>query len=148
MTTTSAAADYVDTACPDNEPWAFECYVDHLFNNLMDNGYAKNTKSNRYIKQAVAKFNDFRKSVAVCFYIHKKDIADDTKHQLDLYIQNCKNENEANHKLNGLFVEVIALIYKEAEPQILSGSEFEDIQWVKKAINEIRTRVSKKWRLV
>ncbi len=146
MTTTTA---YFDKASSDTQIWTFECYVDHVFNNLMNNGYAKDTSSNKYIKQAVAKFNDFRiKSPETFFEIHKKDLAEDTKHQLDLYVQNCKNQKEVYRKLNGPFVEVIALIYKEAEPQITSNIYYEDPSWVEKAINETRTLVSERWSLV
>lgn len=146
MTTT---AYYVDKASSDTENWDFEYCIDNVFNNLMDNGYIQGTNSHIYIDQAIAKFNDFRiKSPVTFFEIHKKDLAHDTKHQLELYVQNSKNQKEVYHRLNGPFVKVIALIYKEAEPQILSGIEYEDRQWVKRAINETRTLVSNRWRLV
>ena len=40
-------------------------------------------------------------------------------------------------------IEVIALIYKQSESLILSNVKYEDITWVKKAINEIRDLIKK-----
>ncbi len=44
--------------------------------------------------------------------------------------------------------EVIALIFKESGPRILSNIKYKDHARVKRSINEIKTAVSKKWRLV
>ncbi len=124
------------------ESCSYERLIDIIFNDVMGS-------DNRYIIQAITKFHNLRRKSPVTFFdIHKKDIDDNTHKQIDLYIKNCKTQEEAYHKLNGVITDVIALIYKEAEPLILSSIEFEDKVWVKRAINEMRTAVSKKWRLV
>jgi hypothetical protein len=126
----------------DVESCSYEHLIDIIFNDLMDS-------DSRYIYQAITKFQSFRiKSPNARIDIYKQDFADATKNQIRHYVKDCKTQEEAYHKLNGVFTEVIALIYKEAEHLILSSIEFEDKVWVKRAINEMRTAVSKKWRFV
>jgi|tagenome__1003787_1003787.scaffolds.fasta_scaffold20176594_1 hypothetical protein len=144
MTTTIDNDSHSDNKDYDNDNvnrWSYYYLVDNIFNNLMG--------SNKYIIQAITKFQYFRRKSPVTFFeICIKDIKDETKKEFDLYLKDCKSQDEAYKKLDGIITEIIALIYKEAQPLILSGVEHMDPVWVEKAINEIRTLVSKKWRFV
>jgi hypothetical protein len=121
--------------------WSFSYLIDNIFNNLMN--------SNKYIIQAVTKFNDFRrKSPVTLFVIDIKDLKEDTRNDLKLYVKDCKSSVEVYQKLDGLITEVIALIYNEAKSLILSTVKHMDPVWVERAINDIRSTVSNKWRFV
>ena len=81
---------------------------------------------NKYIIQSITKFRYFRiKSPVTYFDIHK-DFKDDTKKDIELYIKDCKSKEQAYQKLDGIITEVIALIYRQARPLILSTLEYED----------------------
>jgi hypothetical protein len=106
------------------------------------------TKINKYIYQAITKFDDFRrKSPVTLFDISLSDLSNETYNQLNIYIADCKSAGEIHRKLNGIMTEVIALIYKQSESLILSNIKYEDTSWVKKAINEIRERIRNRWDL-
>jgi hypothetical protein len=121
--------------------WSYSYLVDNIFNNLMS--------TNKYIFQAKEKFRYFRiKSEVTFFEIYTKDLKEDTKRDLDLYLKDCKSPIERYQKLNGIITEIIALIYKEAQPLILSDVEHMDPVWVERAINEIRSTISYKWGFV
>jgi hypothetical protein len=131
--------------------WSTAYLIDNIFNDLMDKSIEdKNGKKfNKYIHQAITKFQDFRrKSSLTFFYIFKDDLSAETKKHLNDYIKTCNTPKKRYQKLNGIMTEVIALIYKQAESLILSNIELEDIIWVKKAINEIRERLRNKWRMI
>jgi len=130
--------------------WSHGYLIDNIFNNLMDCHVSENgLRINKYILQARDKFKYIRlKSPVVKFYIYKKDIKYDTNKEIELYIKDHRSKDKSYRKLDGLISEVIAQIYKEAEPLILSTIEYEDPVWVKRSINEIRTCVSKNWEVV
>lgn len=99
--------------------WSYYYLVDNIFNNLM-------SPDNKYIIQSITKFRYFRiKSPVTYFDIHK-DFKDDTKKDIELYIKDCKSKEQAYQKLDGIITEVIALIYRQARPLILSTLEYED----------------------
>lgn len=105
--------------------------------------------SNKYINQAITKFDDFIiKSHVTFFDISKNDLSDKTKKQIDEYIKCCKTNTERYDRLDGIIVDVIALIYNQSKPRILSSLKFQDKTSVERSINEIRTSVSKKWMFV
>ena len=105
--------------------------------------------NNKYIIQAITKFHYFRiKSPVTSFDINIKDIKEDTKNDLKLYVKGCNSPDKVYQKLDGIITEVIALIYKEAQPLILSTVEHMDPVWVERAINETRSTISRKWRFV
>jgi hypothetical protein len=141
----------LDTAPSSNDPiWTFEYLVDNMFVNLMENGYGKNTKLNKYIHQVADKFDLFRiRSPTTFFEINKKDLSNETLKQLEDYAkQGCKTKGERYQKLDGLFTEVIALIAKQAESKIISSRMGLDTVWVKRSVHEIREFVSFRWILV
>ena len=123
------------------EYWSYCYLIDNIFNNLMS--------SNKYIIQAITKFQYFRRKSPVTFFdICIGDLKEDTKRELGLCLKDCKSQDDAYKKLDGIITEVIALIYKETQPLILSDVKHMDPVWIERAINEIRTLVSKKWRFV
>jgi hypothetical protein len=124
--------------------------VDTIFNDLMDcRDYDEIRKINKYIFQMLEKFKFSRiNSPEVRIDIDKKDLKDDSKKQIEERINDCKTGEESYSKLDGIITEVIALVFKQAEPLILANTEYEDHIWVKKSINEIRPSVSNKWRFV
>jgi hypothetical protein len=136
----------------DHNFWSLSYLVDNIFNDLMDkstvddnNGY----KINKYIYQAVTKFQDFRRKSPVTFFdIFKDDLSTETKKHLKDYTKTCNTQRKRYQKLNAIMMEVIALIYKQSESLILYSIEYEDLVWIKKAINEIRDRIKNKWRFV
>jgi hypothetical protein len=132
------------------DAWSYGYLVDKIFNDLMDCQVSENgLRINKYILQARDKFKYIRiKSPVVKYYIYKIDIKEDTKRYIGFYQQDWKSKDKAYRKLDGLISEVIAQIYKEAEPLILSTIEYEDPVWVKRSINEVRTSVSKNWEFV
>jgi hypothetical protein len=138
------------SSSPLPDTWSYEHLVDKIFNDLMDcQGAENDIKINKYILQAVEKFRYIRiKSPDVKFSIYAKDFKEDTKKDIELYVKDCKSEEQASRKLDGPISEVIAQIYKEAQPFILSTIKYEDIVWVKKSINGIRSSVSKNWEVV
>jgi hypothetical protein len=121
--------------------WSHYYLVDNIFNDLM-------SQDNKYIIQAKTKFNDFRRKSPVTFFDIHKDFKKDTKRDLELYVRDCNSKEQAYRKLDGIITEVIALIYRETRPLILSTVKHMDLVWMERAINEIRSCVSKKWRLV
>jgi hypothetical protein len=134
-----------------NDVWSLAYLIDNMFNDLVDKSIVdKNgNKINKYIYQAITKFNDFRRKSSVIFFdIFKEDLSIETKKHLNEYIKDCNSEIKIYQKLNGIMTEVIALIYKQAESLILSNLEYEDLVWIKKAINEIRERIKNRWRFV
>ena len=123
------------------EYWSYSYLVDNIFNNLMG-------PDNKYIIQSITKFPYFRiKSPVTYFDIHN-DFKEDTKKDIELYIKDCKSKEQAYQKLDGIITEVIALIYRQARPLILSTLKYEDPVWVERTINEIRSTLSYKWRFV
>ena len=105
--------------------------------------------SNNYVIQAKTKFHYFRiKSPVTVFEISFKGFKEDTKKDIALYVKDCKSQEEVYLKLDGIITEVIALIYKEAQPLILSTVKYMDPVWVERSINEIRSTISYKWRFV
>ncbi len=102
----------------------------------------------KYIHQTVTKFNDIRRPSDILFDIYKKNFKNETRKRIEHKIRNCKSSEEADDKLYGIMTEVIALVFKQAEPLILSNMKNDDHARVKRAINEIRTDVSKRWRFV
>jgi hypothetical protein len=120
-----------------------------IFVSLMENGYDKVTKSNRYIIQFIYKFKYFRiKADKIFFEIFSKDLNREALDHIIEYTKDCKTVDEKYAKLDGVFAEVIARIAKQAEPLILSSISSEGILWIKTSLNEIRELVSKKWKLV
>ena len=112
-------------------------------------GTENGIKINKYILQATNKFKYFRlKSPEVKFCIYIKDFKEDTTKHLELYVSACNSKEQVYHKLDGIITEVIALVYREARPLILSTLEYEDPVWVERSINEIRSTISYKWRFV
>jgi len=107
-------------------------------------------KGDKYIKQFTDKFPYFRiKSPNVFFQILIKDLDKDTTIiQLERCIKYCETADEKRIRLDGIFTEVIARIAKQAQPTILYNVKYEDIEHVKKALNEIREIASLKWDLV
>jgi hypothetical protein len=128
------------------EIWSYSHLFDNIINDLMS---ANDNKYNNYIIQAFTKFHDFRrKSPDAIFIIYNLDLKEGTKKEIEPYIKNCKTVEEAYNKLDGIITEVIAWIFKQAEPLILSNIQYEDPVLVKKSINEIRSCISKKWRFI
>src|SRR4029079_13636771 len=109
------------------------------YNDLMDKTTIDEhgKKINKYMYQAITKFQDIRRKSPVTFFdIVKADLSSETKKHLNEYIKDCNSESKIYQKLNGIMTEVISLIYKRAESLILSNLKFEDEVWVKKTINE------------
>ena len=142
--------DSADILSKPDQIWTLECLKDNIFVNLMENGYDKETKSNNYILQFVDKFRFLRlKSPSTFFEIDPKDLCSDTIKQIDNYAKDCKTTGERYHKLNGVIVEVIARIAKQAEPEIMSLSANDDNELFHKVqLCEIREMASRKWRLI
>jgi len=121
--------------------WSYSYLVDNIFNDMM-------SPDNKYIIQAKTKLTDFRRNSSVTFFDIYNDFKEDTKKDLALYVRDCNSQEQVYRKLDGIFTEVIALIYREARPLILSTIKYEDPVWVERAINEIRSTVSYRWRFV
>lgn len=129
--------------------WTDGYIFNNIFNNLMDNGCHGNKGQNKYIDQMVHKFRFFRiKSPSTYFEIDKNDLDAQTIKQIEDIIKGCKTPKEKYLKLNGVFVQSISRIAKQAEPIILSQMIYEDIVWVKASLNEIWELVSFKWKLI
>jgi len=131
--------------------WSTTYLIDNIFNDLMDKTIIddQGNKINKYIHQSITKFNDFRRKLSVTFfYVFAEDLANETRKQLNYYVKDCDSKLKKYRKLNGIITEVIALIYKQAESLILSNIKYEDITWIKKAINEIRDLIKNRWRIV
>ena len=144
MTTTIDNNSHSDNKDYDNgnvKYWSHAYLVDNIFNNLM-------SPDNKYIIQSITKFPYFRIKSPVTFFDIYKDIKEDTKRDLELYVRDCNSQEQAYRKLDGIFTEVIALIYRQSRPLILSTLEYEDPVWVERSINEIRSTISYKWRFV
>ncbi len=136
---------------PFDNIWSTEYLIDNIFNDMMDKSTEGNNGNNinKYINQAIIKFQDFRKKSSVTFFdICKSDLSNETRKHLNDYVKDCSSESKIYQKLDGIMTEVVALIFKQAESLILSCIEFEDEVWVKKTINEIRDLIKKRWRLV
>lgn len=134
--------------------WTFERLIDSIFIDLMeskekdmyDNG---NKRLNNYVLQIIQKIKFFLiKSPSVCFDINYKDLKEETIKQLEEYTKDCKTVQEKYRKLDGIIVEAIARITKEAEPLILSIYASEDDLFLRVSLNQIRQSVSFKWRFV
>ena len=121
--------------------WSYYYLVDNIFNNMM-------SPDNKYVIQAKTKFHYFRIKSPITFFDIYNDFKVDTKQDLQLYVRDCNSQEQVYHKLDGIFTEVIALIYRQARPLILSTLEYEDPVWVGRSINEIRSTVSYRWRFV
>ena len=121
--------------------WSYSYLVDNIFNDMM-------SPDNKYIIQAKTKLTDFRRNSSVTFCDIYNDFKEDTKKDLALYVRDCNSQEQVYRKLDGIITEVIALIYREARPLILSTIKHMDPVWVERAINEIRSTVSYKWRFV
>lgn len=131
--------------------WSTEYLIDNIFNDLMDKSLEDKNgmKINKYLYQAITKFQYFRiKSPVTFFDIFKDDLSNETIKYLNDHVKDCNTGSRTYGKLNGIMTEVIALIYKQTEPLILSSIQYEDIVWVKKTINEIRELLNKRWRYV
>ena len=135
-----------------NSIWSTSYLIDNIFNDLMDTSKEdKNGKKlNKYIHQALTKFQDFRiKSPKAIFLIRIKDLNKETTIiHLETYVKDCKTPDEKRIRLDGIFTEVIARIVKQAQPLILSNIKYEDIEYTKITLNEIREIISLKWDLV
>ncbi len=131
----------------DISPWHV---ADVIFVSLMQNGYDEVSKSNRYIIQLINKFKYFRiNSKGKCFEISFKDLNSETIDLIAEYTKDCKDPDEKYEKLDGVFVEVIARIIKQAEPAILSSYSDESRRVLAKVVlNEIREIISHKWKMV
>ena len=121
--------------------WSYYYLVDNIFNNMM-------SPDNKYIIQAITKYHHFRRKSPVTFFDICKDFEEDTKRDLELYVKDCDSTEQVYHKLDGIITEVIALVYREARPLILSTIKYGDPVWVERAINEIRSTISYKWRFI
>ncbi len=146
--TTTGTVDIANS--PNTENWTYEYLVDKVFFNLMQNGVNYETKSNKYIIQFVNKFEYFRiRSSSTFFEIDIKDLSEDTIKQIEDHTKDCKTVEEKYRKLDGVIVETIARICKQAEPIILSSKTNDDSEvLLKVALNEIREIVSFRWRFV
>jgi|SRR6478736_7546622 len=79
----------------DNDNWSAAYLIDNVFNDLMDKTIIdKNGKKiNKYIYQAITKFDDFRRKSPVTFFdINKDDLSTKTKNQLNDYVKDCNSE--------------------------------------------------------
>jgi hypothetical protein len=143
MTTiyTSSNSDNKDYDNGNVKYWSYSYLVDNIFNNLM-------SPDNKYIIQARTKLPYFRIKSPVTFFDIYNDFKEDTKKDIELYVKDCKSHEQAYQKLDGIITEVIALIYRQARPLILSTLEHEDPVWVERTINEIRSTLSYRWRFV
>jgi hypothetical protein len=140
--------DSVDNASSPDEIWTHGCLVDNIFVNLMKNGDDADTKSNEYVVQFLEKFRSFRiRSPSTFFEIDTKDLDKDTIAQINDYTKDCKTKEGKYHRLNGVIVDAIARIAKQAEPIILSSIVNEDTL-VKTSLYQVREALSQKWRLV
>ena len=131
--------------------WSTAYLIDNVYNDLMDKTTIDEhgKKINKYMYQAITKFQDIRRKSPVTFFdIVKADLSSETKKHLNEYIKDCNSESKIYQKLNGIMTEVISLIYKRAESLILSNLKFEDEVWVKKTINEICSLIKNRWRFV
>ena len=139
------SADMIST--PD-KVWTPGYLVDNIFVNLMENGYDEDTKSNEYVIQFVEKFPFLRiASSSTFFEIDTKDLDKDTIAQITDYAKDCKTREERYRRLNGVIVEAIARIAKQAEPLILSPIANEELIWIKTSLYQVREIVSNKWKL-
>ena len=125
--------------------WNCNYLIDKILNDLMDG-----QKADTYIKEFTDKFPSFRiKSPKAIFLIYLKDLDKHTTIiQLESFVKYCKTPYEKRVRLDGVFTEVIARIAKQAQPLILSNIKYEDIEYTKIALSEIREIVSLKWDLV
>lgn len=125
------------------------CIADIIFVSLMENGYDEVLKSNRYIIQIVNKFKYFRiKAEGKRFEISLKDLNSEALYHITEYTKDCKDPDEKYEKLDGIIVEVISRIIKQAEPAILSSYSKEFRLFAKVALNEIREVSSRRWKMV
>lgn len=133
----------------ENDNWTDSCLVDKIYDDLMENESNSNTKQNKYIHQFIYKFKFIRiKSPTTFFEISLRDINIETIKQIENYTNDCKTAEVKYNKLDGIFVEVIAWIAKQAEPSILSSRLNEDMVMLKTSLNQIRECVTRKWKIV
>ena len=126
-----------------------EYLINRLFNDLMskteiDEIGARNFK---YLHQAISKFQYFRiPSNVTYFNILWNDLSDDVKNYLLFLVKDYCDVETQNNKLDGIMTEVIALIFQEAKPSILSKIENKDERTrTEMSINSIRSYVTRKW---
>ncbi len=144
-----SSTNSLDNASNPNDVWSPGYLADSIFVSLMENGYDENTKSNEYIIQFVEKFRFLRiRSNSTFFEINTKDLDKDTISQINDYAKDCRTREERYHRLNGVIVEAIALIAKQAEPLILSSIANEELIWTKTSLYRVRETLSQKWKLV
>lgn len=138
------------TSYLDDTSWTYECLVDNIFVNLMENGCDIDKKSNKYVLQFIDKFRYFRRrSPSTYFEINKKDLSAETINQLESYTKYCRTTGERYSKMDGVIVEAIARIAKQAQPEILSSCTDDDNRdLLKVALWEIREMVSFQWTFV
>src|SRR4051794_1336532 len=75
--------------------WSYSYLLDNIFNNLMG-------PNNKYIIQAITKFNYFRiKSPVTFFDICTKDFKEDTEKDIKLYVKDCRSQRAVYQKLDG-----------------------------------------------
>jgi hypothetical protein len=136
---------------PDKD-WTLEHLKEKIFVNLMGKPCDEETKSSssKYVLQFIDKFKFFRRrSPSTFFEIDKKDLCNNTIKQINNYTKECKTKGEIYSKINGVIVEVIARIAKQAEPEILSSGSNDDVRFLLEvALSETRETVSHRWILV
>jgi len=142
----SALPSSTSSTINDFTPWYL---ADVIFVCLMENGYDEVSKSNRYIIQLINKFKYFRiKTKGKCFEISFKDLNSEAIELVAEYTKNGEDSHEKYAILDGVIVEVISRITKQAEPAILSPYSKHTRLWTKVALNEIREIASHRWKMV
>ena len=151
MTTIDNCSHLNNKDCDNNDAdlWLPSYLVDIIFVSLMEGGYDEVSKSNKYVVQIINKFKYFRiKADGKLFEISFKDLNSEALDLIAKYTKDCKDLDEKYAKLDGIIVEVISRITKQAEPAILSSYTIEFRSFIKVALNEIRETMSCRWKLV
>src|SRR6185437_1113536 len=120
-----------------SELWSYSVIASEISRTLSSN--------KKYRDQAKEKFEYFRMgSPTVWFDIDIKDLSDEIKNQLVYYIKDCDTIQEKYNKLNIIFAEAIASIYKR-NAHIILEDKLRDKEPAENAIHEIFPALFNHW---
>jgi hypothetical protein len=139
----------IDNYYLEKDNWTTSYLIDNIYNDLIENGSNNDKKQNKYIHHFIDKFEFIRiNSPTTFFEISLRDLNIETIKQIENYTNDCKTAEKKYNKLDGIFVEVIARIARQASPMILSLRLNEDTAMLKISLHQIQECVTRQWKIV